>query len=69
METGIQKQMREAEKQFEVANMLKELLRLDSGLSDNEIKWIEIFAKQGKEGKPFSPRQVEIIETIWAKHF
>ena len=50
----------------EALDMLDELLDLESGLTDWELKFIEDLSKK-REYNRFTLRQVQMIEQIWQK--
>ncbi len=52
--------------QKELRKMLKDLLNLESGLSDWEIEFIDSLNNWVND---FTPKQINKIEALWGKHF
>ena len=51
------------DKQKEAIDCLNYLLDLESGLSESDMKWIDIYSKV--TGRPFSKKEIKIIFEIY----
>lgn len=55
--------MSDFEEQKKAVDQLQELLELEDGLLDSELKWVEKFSRV--EDRPFQPREIRIINDIY----